>query len=176
MARQRAVSNAVESREHGDCMGNGWCRRLQGGGSTCTPFVGLGQSCGGFVAPGARTRCAPGLTCWKSPLTNTDFSATCEYTRFSDEQIVAILRETDRTTVTADAKKNKVSEQTIYAWRKQFGQLEPTDVGLLRALSADGIRPNSVRRPSTAGGGALIPTLELGLARFRGRDVLLQAK
>lgn len=57
--------------------------------------------------------------------------------RFSDEQMVAILREADRTTVTAAAKKNKVSEQTIYAWRKQFGQLEPTDVKVLKALSAE---------------------------------------
>jgi putative transposase len=46
--------------------------------------------------------------------------------RFSDEQMVAILREADRTTVTAAAKKHRLSEQTIYAWRKQFGQLEPT--------------------------------------------------
>lgn len=57
--------------------------------------------------------------------------------RFSDEQMVAILREADRTTVTAAAKKNKVSEQTIYAWRKQFGQLEPTDVKALKALCAE---------------------------------------
>ena len=57
--------------------------------------------------------------------------------RFSDEQMVAILREADRTTVTAAAKKNKVSEQTIYAWRKQFGQLEPTDVRALKALAAE---------------------------------------
>ena len=57
--------------------------------------------------------------------------------RFSDEQMVAILREADRTTVTAAAKKHKVSEQSIYAWRKQFGQLEPTDVKALKALSAE---------------------------------------
>ena len=57
--------------------------------------------------------------------------------RFSDEQMVAILREADRTTVTAAAKKNKVSEQTICAWRKQFGQLDLTDVKALKALSAE---------------------------------------
>jgi putative transposase len=51
--------------------------------------------------------------------------------------MVAILREADRITVAAAAKKNKVSEQTIYAWRKQFGQLEPTDVKALNALSAE---------------------------------------
>jgi putative transposase len=57
--------------------------------------------------------------------------------RFSDEQMVAILREADRTTVAAAAKKNKVSEQPVYAWRRQFGQLEPTDVKALKALSAE---------------------------------------
>jgi putative transposase len=57
--------------------------------------------------------------------------------RFSDEQMVAILRGADRTTVTAAAKKNNVREQTIYAWRKQFGLLELTDVKALKALSAE---------------------------------------
>ena len=64
--------------------------------------------------------------------------------RFSDEQMVAILREADRTSVTAAAKKNKVSEQTIYAWRKQFGQLEPTDVKALKALSAENAKPKKL--------------------------------
>jgi putative transposase len=30
--------------------------------------------------------------------------------------------------VAATAKKHKVSEQTIYAWRKHFGELVPSDV------------------------------------------------
>ncbi|HSW22527.1 MAG TPA: transposase, partial [Burkholderiaceae bacterium] len=40
--------------------------------------------------------------------------------RFSAEQMVAILREADRTTVAETAKKHKLSEQTVYAWRKHF--------------------------------------------------------
>ena len=39
--------------------------------------------------------------------------------RFSDEQIVAILRETDRDTTAAVAKRHGLSEQTIYTWRKR---------------------------------------------------------
>jgi putative transposase len=35
--------------------------------------------------------------------------------RFSEEQMVAVLREADVTSVAAAAKKHKVSEQTIYA-------------------------------------------------------------
>ncbi len=42
--------------------------------------------------------------------------------RFTDEQMVAILREAERSSVAEVAKKNKVSEQTIYAWRQHFGQ------------------------------------------------------
>ena len=54
--------------------------------------------------------------------------------RFTDEQMVAILREADRTSVAETAKKHKVSEQTIYAWRKHFGELAPQDIKRLRAL------------------------------------------
>ena len=48
--------------------------------------------------------------------------------RFAEEQMVEILREADRTSVAAAAKKNKVSEQTIYVWRQHFAGLEPSDV------------------------------------------------
>jgi putative transposase len=57
--------------------------------------------------------------------------------RFTDEQMVAILREADRTSVAEAAKRNKVSEQTIYAWRKHFGELSPSDVRRLKALEAE---------------------------------------
>ena len=57
--------------------------------------------------------------------------------RFTDEQMVAILREADRTSVAEAAKKSKISEQTIYAWRKHFGQLEPADVKRLKALTTE---------------------------------------
>jgi putative transposase len=57
--------------------------------------------------------------------------------RFSEEQMVAILREADRTSVAETAKKHKVSEQTIYAWRKHFGELAPNDVKRLKSLEAE---------------------------------------
>ena len=38
------------------------------------------------------------------------------------------------------AKKHKVSEQTIYAWRKHFGELSPQDVKRLRALEGENAR------------------------------------
>ena len=39
-------------------------------------------------------------------------------TRFTDEQMVTILREADRRPVPEVAKRHGVSAQTIYSWRK----------------------------------------------------------
>ena len=57
--------------------------------------------------------------------------------RFTDEQIVAMLREADRTSVAETAKKQKVSEQTIYVWRKHFAGLAPADMKRLKALELE---------------------------------------
>jgi putative transposase len=65
-------------------------------------------------------------------------------TRFSEEQMVKILRETDNTPVSEVAKKHGVSDVTIYAWRKRFGQLEPVDVKRLRQLEAENARLKKV--------------------------------
>jgi putative transposase len=61
-------------------------------------------------------------------------------TRFSEEQMVKILREADKSPVSEVAKKHGVSEVTIYAWRKRFGQLEAVDVKRLRQLEAENAR------------------------------------
>ncbi|HEY2906249.1 MAG TPA: IS3 family transposase [Vicinamibacterales bacterium] len=58
-------------------------------------------------------------------------------TRFTDEQMVTILREADEKPVPEVAKKHGVSAQTIYAWRKHYGTLEPTDVKRLRQLETE---------------------------------------
>ena len=61
-------------------------------------------------------------------------------TRFSEEQMVKILREADKAPVTEVAKKYGVSDVTIYAWRKRFGQLEAVDVRRLRQLEQENLR------------------------------------
>lgn len=61
-------------------------------------------------------------------------------TRYSDEQIVRILRETDKDTVVEVAKRHGVSEATIYAWRKKFGSLETDEVKRLKTLEAENAR------------------------------------
>ena len=58
-------------------------------------------------------------------------------TRFSEEQMVKILREADTAPVMDVAKKRGISDQTIYLWRKKFGQLEPADVRKLRQLEQE---------------------------------------
>ncbi len=57
--------------------------------------------------------------------------------RFSEEQMVKVLREADKNPVAQVAKRHGVSEQTIYAWRKRFGTLEAVDVKRLRQLEQE---------------------------------------
>ncbi|QBC31820.1 IS3 family transposase [Pandoraea sp. XY-2] len=60
--------------------------------------------------------------------------------RYSDEQIVRILREADRDAIPEVAKRNGVSEASIYAWRKRFGEMVSDDVKRLKTLEAENAR------------------------------------
>ncbi len=57
--------------------------------------------------------------------------------RFSEEQMVKILREADKRPVAQVARKHGISEQTIYGWRKRFGKLEAVDLKRLRQLEQE---------------------------------------
>ena len=60
--------------------------------------------------------------------------------RFSEEQMVRILREADKTPVAQVAKQHGISEQTVYVWRKRYGKLETAGVRELRALQQENVR------------------------------------
>jgi putative transposase len=60
--------------------------------------------------------------------------------RFTEEQMVKILREADKTPVPEVVKKHGISEQTLYAWRKRYGQLDAADVRQLRGLQKENER------------------------------------
>ena len=60
--------------------------------------------------------------------------------RFTDEQIVRILQEADKDPVGEVAKRHGVSEPSIYAWRKKFGDLGTDDVKRLKQLEQENSR------------------------------------
>ena len=60
--------------------------------------------------------------------------------RFTDEQVVTILREADREPIGPAAKRHGISEQTIYTWRKRFGTFQADDVRRLKQLEAENAR------------------------------------
>ncbi len=64
--------------------------------------------------------------------------------RFTEEQIVKMLREADRTSVAAVSKANGVSEQSIYTWREQFGGMAVDEVRRLRQLEQENARLKKV--------------------------------
>jgi putative transposase len=55
--------------------------------------------------------------------------------RFSEEQIIAILREQEAGSATADVcRKHGVSGATFYKWKAKFGGLDVSDAKRLKAL------------------------------------------
>lgn len=60
--------------------------------------------------------------------------------RYSEDQMVRILREADQTPVAQVAKKYGVSAATIYAWRKKYGELDVTDIRHMKQLEQENAR------------------------------------
>jgi len=66
--------------------------------------------------------------------------------RFSEAQIVAIVRESEAEGVTVEqvSKKHGVTPTTLFRWRKRFGGLDASQAAELRTLQAENARLKKV--------------------------------
>ncbi|MBB4212786.1 putative transposase [Rhodothalassium salexigens DSM 2132] len=63
-------------------------------------------------------------------------------TRFTEEQIIAILKEAEAGEMPANAvcRKHGISEQTFYRWKAKFGGMEVSDAKRLKAMEDENRR------------------------------------
>jgi len=66
--------------------------------------------------------------------------------RYTEEQIVAIVRESEipGVTVAEVAKKHGITDTTLFRWRKKFGGLEPSQAAELVQLKHENARLKKV--------------------------------
>ncbi len=61
--------------------------------------------------------------------------------RFSEEQVIALLKEQESGVATADVcRRHGISSATFYKWKAKFGGLEVSDARRLRALEEENAR------------------------------------
>ena len=61
--------------------------------------------------------------------------------RFSEEQIIGILRDQEAGMATAEVcRKHGISQPTFYAWKAKFGGMSVSDAKRLRQLEAENTR------------------------------------
>ena len=61
--------------------------------------------------------------------------------RFTEEQIIALLAEQERGLATAEVcRKHGISEGTFYKWKAKFGGLEISDAKKLKSLETENAR------------------------------------
>ena len=61
--------------------------------------------------------------------------------RFSEEQIIGVLKEHELGTATADVcRKHGISEATFYKWKAKYGGLEVSEAKRLKTLGSENAR------------------------------------
>ena len=60
--------------------------------------------------------------------------------RFTEEQKVRILRETEQDSVANVARKHGVSAETVYSWRRRFGGMDVDEAKRLKELERENAR------------------------------------
>ena len=61
--------------------------------------------------------------------------------RFTEEQIIAILAEQERGMKTAElCRKHGISQNTFYKWKSRFGGLDVSDARRLKSLETENVR------------------------------------
>ena len=61
--------------------------------------------------------------------------------RFTEEQIIAVLREHEAGAKTSDlARKHGISEATFYNWKAKYGGMELSDVKKMKSLEEENAR------------------------------------
>ncbi len=60
--------------------------------------------------------------------------------RFTDEQMVAIVQESESSSVAEVARKHGITDPTLYNWRKRFGGMDKNQVTDLKRLEQENAR------------------------------------
>lgn len=60
--------------------------------------------------------------------------------RYTEDQIVTFIREAERTSIAEVARHRAVAEQTLYRWRKAYGDMDKNKVQDYRRLQQENAR------------------------------------
>jgi putative transposase len=71
----------------------------------------------------------------ENPGSNGPIGVSLKKSRFTEQQIVGNLKESEAGAKTPDlCRKHGISSATFYAWKSKFGGMEVSDVAKMRAL------------------------------------------